>query len=250
MGVVDVDGRPAPYIPPALQDAYDRGDLPPDSAGYAVLVQLYGQLGRTPPPPTGAVLLPPRGEVGIPGVPFPPAPSVPEPEPGPSPIPPVSPAPTPPGREGREPAAAPPGGGGGFRIPDLNPFNGLTEAVRGAVGAVVGPVFAALTAVVDRLVSVARGLAEATIPTISELALGIARTSLSALTFIADNLTDTLDLGQQLAIALTTPVAVLIEDAGARVASWILVLLRALATALQAVSAAAIAPAERMERLL
>lgn len=127
---------------------------------------------------------------------------------GPGPLPTVQPTLTP----------APSTGG---VLSNLNPFDGTVERIRSFLGDAVGAVFSGISTVVSRLTGTVSALAEATLPTIEELATAIASVATGALSFIGDNLTDMADFGATLAGALVEPLYALLDAGGDKVWAFI-----------------------------
>ena len=234
------DGFPS-SAPAALIESYLAGKIPPGSAGANALRTLAGGLVSLPPnpyrEPSGPAF--PAGEPTGPGVPRLPAPpsgeTMPKPERGP----------TPPGSEGREqeqPSGEPSGGGIGGFLSDLNPFDNIADGVLSAARAVLGPVADLIGATVGRLAAVAGALLEEALPSVTELALGIASRASAFLEFLADNLTDAADLGLSLAQGLDVPLEALLELAGEMFRGAVGDLLEALARGLELARDALLAP--------
>lgn len=119
------------------------------------------------------------------------------------------------------PRGAPPPPPRGLSIPLPN-ISGISGGVVSAVtGALAGP-FGVIADVVGAITGQIRELAEATIPTISELALGIVSGVSNALDFIGDNLVEVSDFAGALASALITPLEALAEVVGERARDFIL----------------------------
>lgn len=96
----------------------------------------------------------------------------------------------------------------------LPSLGGLTGGVVSSVtDALAGP-FGAIADIVGRITGVIRDLAEATIPTISELALGIASAVGDGLNFITENMAEVDDFAGGMAAALITPLEALAEVVG------------------------------------
>ena len=230
----NVPGYPA-GVSPALLDAYRAGELRTGDVGYNVLAAQAAYMGYVLPPNPADV-----GPGGVPTqelsaqVPPAPLPAVTERPPAP-------------------PVAVPvpkPYQGGGPTIGDISGgLRGVVSGIAGGVANAVGGVSDALSSVAGSLLDVTRELVSKAIPTVSELALGIARASSNALSFLADNLTDAADLGLQLAHGIMTPLELLAELVGGHLSGTLLELLSALLASFESIIAQRFG-AVRLERLL
>lgn len=143
----------------------------------------------------------------------------------------------------------PPGNNFPTFIPNLNPFGDISSRIVSTLGNAVGAVFDGVRTVVERIAGTVRDLAQSVLPTIEELATAVASTAISALRFIADNLTDMADFGATLAGALVEPLYALLDAGGEKLRDWLLSLLRALTAALARVSGGLLT-AGTIERLI
>lgn len=234
------DGFPT-SAPAALIEAYQAGKVPPGSAGANALRTLAGGLVSLPPnpyrDPATVIVGPAPPRVPAPLI-DPAGPSVPQPRATPVPVA----GPTPPGAEGNQPGQSPPGGGIGGFLSDLNPFDDIGRGVLSAARAVLGPVADLIGATVGRLTAVAGALLEEALPSVTELALGIASRASGFLAFLADNLTDAADLGLNLAQGITVPLEALLELGGAMLSGALGKLLEALARGLELARSVLLAP--------
>lgn len=193
--------------------AWVLADLPPVYAptGPAVLVATDG---------TGAGAGPAPGPGGTP---------TPQPTP-PTSLPPVSRVPAagvtgaPAGRPPVTPSGPTAGG-------VLDSLGGIKDRIVASLGDGLGAVFGGIEAVVTRITNIVGELAQATLPTIEELATAVASTATGALSFLADNLTDMADFGATLASALIEPLYALGDDIAAKVRGFLMMLMQALAAA-------------------
>lgn len=130
---------------------------------------------------------------------------------------------------------------GGF-LSDLNPFDDIGRGVLSAARSVLGPVADLIGATVGRLTAVAGALLEEALPSVTELALGIASRASGFLEFLADNLTDVADLGLSIAQGIAVPLEALLELGGAMLSGALGKLLEALARGLELARAVLLAP--------
>lgn len=164
-----------------------------------------------------------------------------------NPIPPASPAPGP-GTDPIVPRNTPPPSGG-FSFPSIPGIGAIADAIKSAIGAAAGAAFDGVTSIVGGLRDVTKGLLDVAIPTIGELALGTAKAALSGLDFIADNLTDAVDLGASLAMGIASPFADLLDLGGSMLWGALVRLLQLAADQFD-VADALFAPSRGMERLI
>lgn len=117
----------------------------------------------------------------------------------------------------------------------LTGIGNIASRLTSAVGSAAAAAFDALRSVTDRLLGIAGDVLQKAIPTISELAMGIAASASQALTFLADNLTDAADLGLSLAQGIATPFELLFAGAGRGFAEAIVAFLEQIAQAIAGV---------------
>lgn len=243
------------WIPPELITAYNRGELTSGSPGYFALQSLvYGSGGPRlevvpeygpgepifEPAPIGYGVGEPEREFGdyvavaapvlpriimqagaVPGEPirtFPDAPF---------------------GRPEVTRLLAPPVFSAGGLSPELRSvpevLGGLVGRVKDAATSAVSTIWDALKAVAETLLDTVRTLIDQAIPTVTELALGIARAAKNGLEFLAENLTDAVDLGKQLALGIAVPFEALAESIGDTFAEPFRVIFRALLAVIRAI---------------
>lgn len=145
----------------------------------------------------------------------------------------------------------PPAPSGGFlsNIPGVSGILDIAAKIREAVSPVVGAAFDGATAIIGALKADVAAILDYAIPTVAELALGVANAAQGALDFIGDNLTDAADLGGALAAGIASPFSDLLEWGGEMLWNAIVRLLQFLGVGL-AGAQARIFGAVQLERLI
>jgi len=126
---------------------------------------------------------------------------------------------------------------------------GVARRILEGAGNVASAVYDAASAVTQRLTGIVGDVLNKAIPTISELALGIANAASGALSFLADNLTDAADLGLSLANGIAAPFELLLDSAGDMLLAGLTKFIQMIAQALRYVHDIVMRP-PALERLI
>lgn len=117
--------------------------------------------------------------------------------------------------------------------PTFTLIKSIADRIRDAVTTAAADPVAAVGAVAGRMKDAVVGTVQAALPTITDLALGLARTAGASLDFLADNLTDAAEFGASIAQGIAAPFDLLLNAGGSMLWDGLAHLLRLLASAVE-----------------